>query len=1491
MDVDLLKFVGWVTTPSVSSTGSARMYFDPITGKLLCSEDGGAYEDCVGGGGVSYVGVIGSLPGSPEDGDLAVVTDGADADDCTSGSGSTYNVCVYNDGASAWQIVGDGTSVGGGNSIYFENQGSAEGNNLSSDITLDATDGLDLTCTGQDCTIKADSIDISRDTNLSADAPIQLTGDTINLATVDISDKTNLATSLPVQLTGDTINLATIDISSHTNLAAGTDITLTGDTLSVDSTVTRDTEWDTAAEINAATTDDDFATLTGSQTLTNKTINTVSNTITILEADISDLGSYLENVVEDTTPQLGGALDAQSNNITAINYIDLDSISAPTHAEGIIYYDSTQKSLSYYNEDSDISNQIGRENWIRVYNNSGSTITNGQVVYVSGKEDTEDRLTIDLAQADADSTSRVLGFATHDIENTTFGYVTQFGYVNNLDTSSFSDGEPIWLSPDTAGGITNVEPQSPNNTVFLGFISDSHASTGNIFITALGNTSGENLVTSATEITVPARKGSVGTINKGQLVYISGYNTGQNAVEVELADADGSGTFPALGVANESITNSATGDLIVVGRVANINTAAYSVNDSLYLSTTAGAFTSTRPTGASDCIQKVANVLRSSTTVGVIQIVGAGRCNDESNSIDPDWLAGDTTDDNLVDTAILNGTGADTTVVTGTAGTNGNCAKWNVDGDLVDAGAACGSGGTIDISDGTNLSASLPVQLVGDTVSLATIDISDNTNLAAGTNITLSGDTLNVDDVFVLTSGDTMSGDLNVPNEVYGVGWNGSNEVPTKDALYDKIETITGGGTVDISDGTNLSADLPIQLTGDTITLATIDISSNTNLVAGTNITLSGDTLEVDDVFIMNTGDTVTGDFDFSGANVELPNAGSLPGSCTNDGEIFVNTAATSGQQVYVCESGTYVLQGDGNSGSATAWDDIADPDAEATIQFTSFEQTITTTLDDATAGIEAALTLQNTDTALSNENTLIDLIHGDNTNTVGNFIAMYDNAGSNLKMRLGPTGDGSSYFSLFNTDTIVTNDTPFINMEVSDTDDENNIFLLGKDSGGNNLFELRHWGDSSSDADNHLFYLKNEDTSITNDQVAIEVEYYEENNDTNIVYMRFRSDGDGSITTDYQFDADGSVILGGVAYSLPSSDGTSGQQLTTDGAGVLTFEDAGSFSGSIDISDQSNLSASLPVQLVGDTVSLATIDISDNTNLSGGTNITLSGDTLNVDDSFILNTGDTATGDFDFSGATFEAPNSTTLPGSCSAGQIYIDTDATSGQQFYVCESGTFVLQGDGTTTPGSVDISDDTNLSAGTNITLTGDTLNVDDAFILNTGDTVTGDYDFSGATFELPNGTSPTVNAEGQTAWDTDDDAIAIYDGADEVRLHTKNEIIYWGFIDGDGSAITADSGVAQACKRIPKNSVVTAWYVNADQSGSVTIDIYKDTTYPPTDADSISSTEKITLSTATNNSDTSLTAMTTDWNAGDWVCYDVETATTVQWVSFDIYGYYD
>ena len=73
---------------------------------------------------------------------------------------------------------------------------------------------------------------------------------------------------------------------------------------------------------------------------------------------------------------------------------------------------------------------------------------------------------------------------------------------------------------------------------------------------------------------------------------------------------------------------------------------------------------------------------------------------------------------------------------------------------------------------------------------------------AAGSNATLLGsftlaqlNTALSDANIVPEAGGTFTGDIIVPAEVYGVGWNGSNEAPTKNDLYDKIETLGGGIT------------------------------------------------------------------------------------------------------------------------------------------------------------------------------------------------------------------------------------------------------------------------------------------------------------------------------------------------------------------------------------------------------------------------------------------------------------------------------------------------------------------------------------------------------------------------------------------------------------------------------------------------------------------------------------------------------------------------
>jgi hypothetical protein len=152
------------------------------------------------------------------------------------------------------------------------------------------------------------------------------------------------------------------------------------------------------------------------------------------------------------------------------------------------------------------------------------------------------------------------------------------------------------------------------------------------------------------------------------------------------------------------------------------------------------------------------------------------------------------------------------------------------------------------------------------------------------------------------------------------------------------------------------------------------------------------------------------------------------------------------------------------------------------------------------------------------------------------------------------------------------------------------------------------------------------------------------------------------------------------VTYTLPINDGDAGQQLQTDGSGGLSWEAAGSGSG--DSITVNSSAATDPDFADGD------IDWT----LTGGNSITATvacAGCIDATDMAADSVGEselieamnfTATGDWDFGGGTLQIPNSTTLPGTCEVGDSYMDTDATTGQRFYLCESAnTWALQGDG--------------------------------------------------------------------------------------------------------------------------------------------------------------------------------------------------------------------
>ena len=181
------------------------------------------------------------------------------------------------------------------------------------------------------------------------------------------------------------------------------------------------------------------------------------------------------------------------------------------------------------------------------------------------------------------------------LDGTTISTTTTNGDINLAPNGT---GAVIIGNANITGGtISNVTLSSSTLTSLTGGTITGAAISG-------GSISGTTVTTGSYSSNVnetlmrSVRKASAGTINKGQAVYVVG-STGSH-LTVELADASVEATAATtIGVAAEPITNSTTGYMIISGLLTGLNTlptASFTNGALLWLSETAGALTTTRPT-------------------------------------------------------------------------------------------------------------------------------------------------------------------------------------------------------------------------------------------------------------------------------------------------------------------------------------------------------------------------------------------------------------------------------------------------------------------------------------------------------------------------------------------------------------------------------------------------------------------------------------------------------------------------------------------------------------------------------------------------------------------------------------------------------------------------------------------------------------------------------------------------------------------------------
>jgi hypothetical protein len=186
---------------------------------------------------------------------------------------------------------------------------------------------------------------------------------------------------------------------------------------------------------------------------------TASYALTALSSSYALTASYAKDIVI-------------SGSVNNVNYIDFNTGSAvPAWKSGRVFWDNTDGCLAVYNAEADVTLQVGQENWTRVRNNTGTAITNGTVVRIIGAQG--DVPTVTRAQSIAKSGSinvdtQILGVATHNIEDNSFGYVTTQGLVRGLNTSAFTDGASLFVGTGSAGVLQDTAPIAPFEIIPVG---------------------------------------------------------------------------------------------------------------------------------------------------------------------------------------------------------------------------------------------------------------------------------------------------------------------------------------------------------------------------------------------------------------------------------------------------------------------------------------------------------------------------------------------------------------------------------------------------------------------------------------------------------------------------------------------------------------------------------------------------------------------------------------------------------------------------------------------------------------------------------------------------------------------------------------------------------------------------------------------------------------------------------------------------------------
>jgi hypothetical protein len=226
---------------------------------------------------------------------------------------------------------------------------------------------------------------------------------------------------------------------------------------------------------------------------------------------------------------------SDDSSITSTDYITFDTTPETSSTDvGTLKWDTDFETLTIQ-LDAGVDLQIGQEQVFRVKNASASVaIPKRTVVMFAGA--TGDTVTVSPAVTSDVFTipsDYIVGITSEEIAADGFGFVTQFGFINQVNTNGWTLGALLYPDPTTAGGLTSTQPAAPAWQKPIAAVTRVSSTAGRILVRALPGVAIKNLEGTSIDGT-PA--------DNEVLAYNSATGTWINQTSVEAGLIDTSST-------------------------------------------------------------------------------------------------------------------------------------------------------------------------------------------------------------------------------------------------------------------------------------------------------------------------------------------------------------------------------------------------------------------------------------------------------------------------------------------------------------------------------------------------------------------------------------------------------------------------------------------------------------------------------------------------------------------------------------------------------------------------------------------------------------------------------------------------------------------------------------------------------------------------------------------------------------------------------------